>query len=113
MLRRYVQVVQQVLTLLLEERREEAVLERLVPEAADVDAQALPLLQDLPSDHISALSTRMSRCDGIMLALFRTNSLFSECFLASLIAILNSSEMSSLCASKTRTIMSQRSQTTG
>ena len=76
-----VQVVQQAVPRLLDECFEENIHERVIPEAADVDAQALRRLQDLPQrPHQHAVDAHeLLRRDRVRLVV--DDRLFSECFL--------------------------------
>ena len=63
----------------------------------------------LPRDHIRAPYTRISCCVEIMSDLLSTMRIFSGFRLISSMTRRNSSEMSSLCASKSRMMRSARS----
>lgn len=65
-------------------------------------------LKTLPRDHISAPYTRISCCALIWSALLSTTRTLSSCPRSASTTDLNSSEMSSLCASKSSKIMSAR-----
>mmetsp|Transcript_20214 Transcript_20214/g.60083 ORF Transcript_20214/g.60083 Transcript_20214/m.60083 type:complete len:236 (+) Transcript_20214:1034-1741(+) len=66
------------------------------------------VLMTLPSDHMSAPYTRSSACASTRSALFSTTRILSSWPLSDSMALRNSSEMSSLCASKSSKITSAR-----